>query len=818
MPRKLTVIGVLMALTFGALGVFHSSASATPIQTFLKADVDYDTCFGGAAPTGGVLACGAGSSDTVIPPNFVGTSYNIIRLPQGSRLTLPVTFTPYGAGGWQVNPALSCTAAGPALANNNCSDGSAAGDPTTRSGIIGGDVTANVDLLCNSPQGQPDVLAQDAAGGSSTGTGLNGKWPSTSGPVDPTWVPFNFKRTFAGTAGSQSVLAGTEAGAGIPIPVTGSPSPDKDAYVDTIKPQPSSYKFVSLDGGLLTHLWLFGTATFTLPNPTPLQNVSYESGYASQAGLVSSVALLGGDPSNPPSNDYVCLDSPQSSVSSSIGLKGPASPGMYPRWTIFQSAADFRDGTVNRILDMQCITVSGGPALTDADNDCLPSTVDTNDNNPDVDGDGVPDGVEAFSGTRYTLPCGTVGPLPVLPAVPPGVVAPPAQGTNPADCDGDGANDYEEMFNFTDPSNPDTDGDGYLDHQYSGKDEDNASPSTILHSKYADNCPSDANASQANTDSQNDYRLKPTVGFLDTTNPHQDLLGDACDPDADNDGIPNVAEPLMLILNVGAPTFCKGPGTAGTHAPAVTMDPLNRDSDSDLGLDGRECQGGSRPDLAVKTAGQFGRLPFGNTSSDPDLDQLFNSPSGGLSPAESFYHTQGINVAAPFAVNDVNDGVVDGQDNNPDGDGACGGAPGTCAVLTTNNRNGIQDADSDNDGLKDGVEVRYYGTDPGNYDTDKDGCGDGTEAADVNGDRAANVIDLLNAVSVQSGGGGVITDPITGVVDQTKLTYDFNRDGVLNVLDLSQMSSPLVFLAPCGIQQGQLPLVGANGTKLSLEP
>lgn len=821
MPRKLTVIGVLMALTFGALGVFHSSASATPVQTFLKADVDFNTCYTAVAPTNGSLACPAGT-DTTVAANYSGPTYNIIKLPQGSRLTLPIAFTPYGSVGhpdaWQVNTATTCTFTGPvAIANNECQDGPGIGtEPDNHTGVIAGDVTANTDLLCNSNQGAPDVLAAPT---SNIGSGTNGKWPSTSGPVDPTWIPFNFKRSFAGVDGAQSLLtnAAKTAGGGIPIPLTGAPSPDKDAYVDSIRPQPPTAKFVSIDSAKLTTLYLFGTAFFTLPDATPLQLASYESGYPAQAGLVSSVALLGGDPSVPPTNSYVCLDSPQSSVSKNSSVKAPANPGMYPRWTIFTSAADFRDGTVNRILDMQCVTV--GPPLIDADNDCLPAGIDTNDNNPDVDGDGVPDGVEAFSGTASLAPsagavaiaaaCGTVGALPAgLGAVPVGAVAPPAQKTTTADCDGDGATDYEEMFQFTDPSNPDTDGDGSLDHLDSGKDEDNVSPSIILDSKYDDNCPADANPTQANSDSKNDYRIKPTAGFLDTTNPHQDLLGDACDTDADNDGIPNVGEPLMTILNVATPTYCKGPAeVAAHHAPAVTMDPLVADSDQDLGLDGRECQQGSRPDLATS------RMVPGSAATDPDSDQLYNAPSGGLSPAESFYHTQGINV---ILANDTTDGTVDGQQNNPDGDGNCGNAPGTCTGL--NLQNGDRDADSDNDGIKDGIEVRYYGTDPSNYDTDKDGCGDGTEAADVDGNRDANATDLGNAAFVQNNPDGIIRNGVTGVVDQTKVTYDFDRNGTLNATDLGLMASPLVQGQPCGVQQGQLPIAGANGTKLSLEP
>ncbi len=87
----------------------------------------------------------------------------------------------------------------------------------------------------------------------------------------------------------------------------------------------------------------------------------------------------------------------------------------------------------------------------------------------------------------------------------------------------------------------------------------------------ADNCPSVPNADQANTP-LGPIDNGPDITGDDTTNPYEDAVGDACDDDADNDGLPDAQEsdsacPFRLV----------------------------RDSDGDGSLDGYEAAQSSQP-------------------------------------------------------------------------------------------------------------------------------------------------------------------------------------------------------------------------------
>ncbi len=73
-------------------------------------------------------------------------------------------------------------------------------------------------------------------------------------------------------------------------------------------------------------------------------------------------------------------------------------------------------------------------------------------------------------------------------------------------------------------------------------------------------------------------------------------------------------------------------------------------------------------------------------------------------------------------------------------DGDNDGLPDACESAFGTNP---ADSDSDDDAVKDGVEVRYWRTNPLARDTDGDECSDAKEIATVNGDRAVNSGDLL---------------------------------------------------------------------------
>jgi hypothetical protein len=222
---------------------------------------------------------------------------------------------------------------------------------------------------------------------------------------------------------------------------------------------------------------------------------------------------------------------------------------------------------------------------------------------------------------------------------------------------------------------------------------------------------------------------------------------------------------------------------------------LNADSDSDGGLDGRECLFGSDP----KSAGAGSCQPacagldrFPASVGDTDGDLISGSILGGGNGAETFYRTQHINLPNGGTLNDVEQ-VGSYRAPSP---------PLICvdpnAAVVCDNKVGNADNDSDGDLLNDGVEVKWYGTSPANFDSDGDDCSDGREAADVNGDHKVNSTDLL-AVAVHQPPGplapGKVGVPLPlgspnpaynvgGVRRNEVATYDVNKDGKINSTDL----------------------------------
>lgn len=101
--------------------------------------------------------------------------------------------------------------------------------------------------------------------------------------------------------------------------------------------------------------------------------------------------------------------------------------------------------------------------------------------------------------------------------------------------------------------------------------------------QFSDNCPLIANAGQLNTDAAPIV----TAGLPnDVSVPNGDGLGDACDPDRDNDGLPDATEADL------GPVGAAHASCPGASAPT---NPLLLDSDGDRIVDGAECALGSDP-------------------------------------------------------------------------------------------------------------------------------------------------------------------------------------------------------------------------------
>jgi hypothetical protein len=110
------------------------------------------------------------------------------------------------------------------------------------------------------------------------------------------------------------------------------------------------------------------------------------------------------------------------------------------------------------------------------------------------------------------------------------------------------------------------------------------------------------------------------AGTGDRSNPDEDINGDACDTDDDNDEINDVSEAGVTIAVwtgfAGAQTtVCEGPGV-GALSDYVDpdgvanggdftghLDPKKGDVDQDYFLDGRECSLRSRPDQSIRGSG-----------------------------------------------------------------------------------------------------------------------------------------------------------------------------------------------------------------------
>ena len=342
----------------------------------------------------------------------------------------------------------------------------------------------------------------------------------------------------------------------------------------------------------------------------------------------------------------------------------------------------------------------------------------TNPLNPDSDGDGILDGVEAGSLSSPVASCAFVGD------------ADPTSTTNPTatDTDGDGIDDGVEDANRngiaepteTDALSPDTDldglDDGVEDINRNGvvdpgetdprkRDTDGDLISDGLERAVTRTNPlmSDSDGDTC-SDSAEDFNQNGVVDPGETNPNNGSDCGPANNPDGDNDGIPNRIEDA---------------NGNGQVDPGET-DPANPDTDGDGLQDG------------VEDANRNGHFEVGETNplrKDTDCDGLLDGPTQGAIKGEDENANGRFDSGEtnPRSADTDGDGISDGVEQglvsaNIADPVACMNVPVDQDPTTTTNP---LNADSDGDGINDGAEDANQNgrVDPGELDPNASGDG-----------------------------------------------------------------------------------------------
>ena len=122
--------------------------------------------------------------------------------------------------------------------------------------------------------------------------------------------------------------------------------------------------------------------------------------------------------------------------------------------------------------------------------------------------------------------------------------------------------------------------------------------------------------------------------------------------------------------------------------------------------------------------------------------------------------------------------ITVGNEGDTDGDRVLDGAECTLGSVPTDPQSRPPPpgggADVDGDGVTDALEERGYNTSADAIDTDADGCSDGREIASVNEDHSVNVLDL-QALAIHMG---------AYPYGDARRYFDVTKDGAINVIDL----------------------------------
>ena len=467
----------------------------------------------------------------------------------------------------------------------------------------------------------------------------------------------------------------------------------------------------------------FSNTIFAISNTMPAGGESYVGNYDNDGtecdddgdGLSNSDELLGPDgiagtgdetdPNNPDTDgdgytdgeEVLAIDDP-STVAIPIGTSDATDP----------CDPDMTAGTCDQDND----------GLTN-DQEVLAGTDPTN---PDTDGDGINDG------TEYNGPDGN--PLTMGDNTNPLDPCDPDVTAGPCDQDNDGLTNDQEVVAGTDPTNPDTDGDGINDGtEYNGPDGDpltmgdNTDPLDPCDPAqlpgYTGYDASNPIWAAADCDGDNVTNGDENTNGTDPYNNPGDTDGDGIDDDEEVATGSDPNDPCDPDVTAG-PCDQDNDGLTNDQEVVAGTDPTNPDTDGDGINDGTEYNG---PDGNPLTMGDNTdpldpcdpvQLP-GYTGYDASNPIWAAADCDGDNVANGDENTNGTD---PYN----NPGDTDGDGIDDDEEIATGSDPNDpCDPNVTAGA-----CDQDNDGLTNDEEV-VAGTDPTNPDTDGDGINDGTE-------------------------------------------------------------------------------------------